>query len=361
MQAFLDPPSRGSAGSDGPTAPDGALRWVSAAMVATALLLFAYEGLAYNLIFLGRVLPAVGKGPLVAPLFVAFNCLWGLALWSFLQAHARDPGVVPGRWHEFVRATGQALTIVPARPEWQPGKATFCRLCARPRPDRAHHCRICGTCVLRMDHHCPWIGNCVGFGNHKFFLLLGLYADLACSAALASTAPELVACLAAAVSSEPRAAWRAQGLEALHAAAFLAAGALSLLLAALLSHMLAIHLQLAAGNATSIEDFYENMSNPFDQGSARANLEQIFGACGPDWLVPVKPLRPLSDGISFPRAGDGELAEPGDGKALPWGAWHLHYGVQPPEPGAPAAPGTAAPSDWSCGLGVPAWRSSCPS
>merc|ERR1719201_3292511 len=56
------------------------------------------------------------------------------------------------------------------------GDRRFCKWCQRYKPDRAHHCRICKTCVLKMDHHCPWIMNCVGFGNHKFFFLLVVYA-----------------------------------------------------------------------------------------------------------------------------------------------------------------------------------------
>jgi hypothetical protein len=48
------------------------------------------------------------------------------------------------------------------------------------------------SCILRMDHHCPWIANCVGFGNHKFFMQLLLYATLAMGFILGAMAPRLV-------------------------------------------------------------------------------------------------------------------------------------------------------------------------
>merc|ERR1719426_301347 len=65
------------------------------------------------------------------------------------------------------------------------------------KPARAHHCRVCNRCVFRMDHHCPWVNNCVGFGNQKFFLLLGFYGWLSSLIALATCLPELLYCGAA--------------------------------------------------------------------------------------------------------------------------------------------------------------------
>jgi len=85
---------------------------------------------------------------------------------------------------------------------------------------------------------------------------------------------------------------------------FMIFGILALFVAVLLTPMLATHLPLATRNITTIEDNYENMPNPFDQGTVAANLAQVFGAYGPDWPFPVYPWRPLSDGISFARSDE---------------------------------------------------------
>jgi len=291
---------------------------------------------------------------------------------------------VPDRWRDFVRSVGDSLPIAPARPEWQPGKATYCKKCDLPRPERAHHCLLCEVCVLRMDHHCPWINNCVGYRNHKFFLLLGIYACLASFTALATSLPELVHCAGALTRIEdgyvfePGAGasfkvyegfissgenileqtmtveeakercgelptckgftfegkpkegskvhmyfkdkWDIWGtkwtsyrrttpegstrLEVTDILVFMIFGILALFVAVLLTPMLATHVPLATQNLTTIEDNYENMPNPFDQGSTPANLAQVFGAYGPDWAFPVYPWKPLSDGVSFARSDE---------------------------------------------------------
>lgn len=61
----------------------------------------------------------------------------------------------------------------------------WCKQCLHLKPLRSHHCKRCDRCVLRMDHHCVWINNCVGYGNHKSFLLMVLYAALASAYGLA--------------------------------------------------------------------------------------------------------------------------------------------------------------------------------
>eukprot|EP00419_Tripos_fusus_P052524 CAMPEP_0172804640 /NCGR_PEP_ID=MMETSP1075-20121228/5310_1 /TAXON_ID=2916 /ORGANISM="Ceratium fusus, Strain PA161109" /LENGTH=443 /DNA_ID=CAMNT_0013643257 /DNA_START=25 /DNA_END=1357 /DNA_ORIENTATION=+ len=273
--------------------------------VSIALMIYIYEAATYNLIFLGRILPARGKEVLVVPFMVVFNVLWGLALWSYLQAHWSDPGAIPQRWQDFALSLGDALPVAPARLEWQPGKATWCKKCSIPRPERAHHCHICGICVLRMDHHCPYIFNCVGFNNHKHFLLLVLYSSLTCVTALVTSAPELIYCSAAVLHADHDGAKRLQTSEII---GFLIFGLLALFLTFLVTPMVPAHLMLAARNQTSIEGNYTNMPNPFDRGSCAANIAEVFGSYGPDWFIPMRPTRPLGDGVSFVRNDESDTS-----------------------------------------------------
>jgi len=278
------------------------------ATMTVSLSCFVFEGAAYNLIFLARILPAAGKEALAVPFGVLFNLIWGLALVSYIRAHIADPGRVPKRWQEFVLSVGDALPVAPPRQEWQPGRATYCERCEIPRPERAHHCALCQTCVLRMDHHCAWIDNCVGFNNHKFFFLLVIYACLASVIAVATSLPELLLCVTVVTGMEDgldlEAAHMLRFTQKTDVLAFLISGILSVFFAVLLAPMVYTHLPLAARNETAIESNYKNMRNPFDQGSRIANISQIFGACGPDWLVPVQPFRPLTDGVTFPRSDE---------------------------------------------------------
>lgn len=356
MQRFLsavDPDASKSSGGRSSRIPHGSTRdiiaWASGFMIGTALVAFAFECLAYNLIYLARILPATGKRAMVLPLFLLFNTLWVLALWSYLQAHSRDPGVVPTVWHEFVGRAGDGLLIVPALAEWQPGKATFCRKCVRPRPERAHHCKICQTCVLRMDHHCPWIGNCVGFHNQKFFLLLGAYAGLACLVIIVSALPELVHSLQVMCGWWPSEAdtfaWKHGGLGGSDRLALAMLIVIAVVAFFFVAHTMVIHVSLVCRNLTSIEDFYENMESPYERGSTMANLAEVFGTPGLDWLIPVKPIRPMGDGISFPTLGEAsgneaataaEVQASGDNatafvaQQILENLWRRRYGVRKP-------------------------------
>mmetsp|Transcript_142107 Transcript_142107/g.441905 ORF Transcript_142107/g.441905 Transcript_142107/m.441905 type:complete len:419 (+) Transcript_142107:76-1332(+) len=299
---------------------------------------FLYEGVAYNLIFLRKVLPAAGKEDCVWPFFLLFNSFYGLALFSFYRAHCSDPGFIPDSWLEFTARVGTALPLAPARQEWQLGVATFCKRCSIARPERSHHCNACGRCVMRMDHHCPWINNCVGFMNHKFFLLLVVYAVVACVVAISTSLPELLRCLVALARRQADVFHRTPQPAVSEIVVFVVFGLLDFAFLALLTPMLSQHVQLAALNLTSVEGNYDSMDNPFDLGTTRRNLEQIFGRFGPDWFLPVTPARPLSDGITFPRNYEplgpdglpqGIVREYGQQRTTQEKLWRLRYQVRP--------------------------------
>lgn len=244
---------------------------------------------------------------------------------------------MPERWHAFVKSVGAGLPVAPSRLEWQPGKATQCKRCKLPRPERAHHCHVCNVCIMRMDHHCPWIRNCVGFRNHKFFLLLVMYCMLSSMLALGTSLPELWYVTLAFVQFRGAGEWKAMQLQPTDAVVFLIFGALAFLFGGLLMPMLVTHLELAGTNTTTIEGHYDssNMPNPFDQGSMLTNLAQICGAFGLDWLLPVQPCRPLSDGICYLRAGDGFEIDAGGDPATDVSdeqLWRLRYQVRSSTP-----------------------------
>jgi len=326
--------------------------------VVLSLSVFLYESAVYNGLFVLRILPSVGKTLLCLPFAAAFNCLWLLAVASYLRTHCSDPGHIPDRWDAFVESTG--LQPSGLRSGWQPGRATACKKCSgRLRPERAHHCSICRVCVLRMDHHCPWTGNCVGFRNYKFFLLLGIYACLGSCFGLATALPELLCCatgrqLGATVAG--KAPWR-YSAGTLEGGLFLGFGVVSLGVFLSLCKMLSAHLPLACRNLTSIEELYDNMENPYDHGDWVKNLSQILGGPGLDWLLPVVPWSPQSDGVSFAKAdkavaprdevpgsssssSGGESADEDSVASTPppqQARWGLRYGVALDAASGPAA------------------------
>lgn len=274
---------------------------LSQASFIFVLCLYAYSGAVFNLVVLDRALPsALGASWPALLLRAAFLPVWALAAWSFVRARFSDPGVVPPSWQAFVAKVGPALPIAPARKEWQPGKATMCGKCKFPRPERAHHCVLCGVCVMRYDHHCPWINNCVGLLNHKYFLLLSVYTWLTGLLVLLTTLPLLPCCLRAVCrESHPDVH---EGMTVTAAVLVLLLVGVGVFATLLLGQVVRTHLPLALRNMTTVEDFYENMPNPFDQGSAIANLAQTLGAPGLDWVLPITPWRPLSDGVTYSEA-----------------------------------------------------------
>lgn len=104
-------------------------------------------------------------------IFLLYQLLLGLALFSHFAAMTTDPGTI--KEHE---ATAPADYRNPK----------FCKLCGdRWKPPRAHHCKTCHRCIFRMDHHCPWVNNCVGLTNQKLFILFLTYTSLSAISTLA--------------------------------------------------------------------------------------------------------------------------------------------------------------------------------
>lgn len=119
---------------------------------------------------------------------------------------------------------------------------------------------------------------------------------------------------------------------------FLVFGMLALGFMAILAPMLAQHFHLATMNATTIEGHYDNMPNPFDMGGLSPNLAQIFGTFGPDWFLPVRPFRPLSDGVTFARNYEtlgpdglpqGMVRDYGQPWVMQEKLWRVRYQVRP--------------------------------
>jgi len=192
-------PLQGPESSEPPVNTHGSTSLLKSKAAVASVSILSFVGLAYNFVFIRRVLPALGSPSRIPGFLAAFNLAWGMALWCYFAASCHDPGFAPQRWREFVLSAGEGLMTYPSRHSWQPRRATTCEKCGSPRPERAHHCKVCDKCVMRMDHHCPWINNCVGFGNYKHFVLLILYSVSGCAIGLGTAFPQLTLCWGSAV------------------------------------------------------------------------------------------------------------------------------------------------------------------
>lgn len=263
-------------------------RKVAMAGVGLVLGIYAWEWYAYT--FLCK--PAWGWA-------ILFHALFIMAVWSYLQTVATDPGTSRCEewraWSEARTALGESAKGAeeddPESRAWQPGRATWCAECAAERPERAHHCRDLGVCVLRMDHYCPWVGNCVAWRNHKYFLLMNFWSFWACSVLLATMREPS--------ASEAITLWMADG-ELYRGPAI--AAITSALFWAVTGGMFLNSLFMACRNITTIEEFYYG-SNPYELPSSQENVKQLFGAFDWRFLLPVAPLESLS-GCQFPLRKD---------------------------------------------------------
>mmetsp|Transcript_18636 Transcript_18636/g.33635 ORF Transcript_18636/g.33635 Transcript_18636/m.33635 type:complete len:325 (+) Transcript_18636:108-1082(+) len=207
------------------------------------------------------------------------------------------PGMVPdsAEWKldAVEGADAGAGSSLPATREYKAsGNRRFCKWCRVYKPDRTHHCRVCKSCVLRMDHHCPWIMNCVGYRNHKYFMLLVIYAWFGCT----FYATTLVQSVVFAAYQET--------LE-MHRFFIVFAETLSVMMCVLLTAFLLFHLWLTARGLTTIEfcekSFTNSSSITYNLGIWR-NLKAVFGDKVWLWLCPF--ARPSGDGVRFEVAPD---------------------------------------------------------
>jgi len=114
--------------------------------------------------------------------------------------------------------------------------------------------------------------------------------------------------------------------------AFIVFEGMAIFLLVLLIPVLYTHVPLACSNRTAIENNYANMDNPYDLGFRQANLEQILGGLGYDWFIPMKPLNPQTDGISFLRKDDpaSSMDKSVDSDTLQAESlWRMRYQVRP--------------------------------
>lgn len=239
---------------------------------------------------------------------VATQTLTVLMLVCFVRAIATDPGSVPDtlEWR-----SEDHLERRTSNERKHTGEQRFCKWCKMYKPDRCHHCRVCNSCILRMDHHCPWIANCIGFRNHKFFLLLVLYALLDCilvvlgmlssvSKALYEDSPDALP-----ISSSWNRFLLIFGLT------------VALIMATLLSFFFVLHVYLMMSAMTTIE-LCEKRSRPAGSvliysHSVYDNLTATLGPTPLLWLLPVSP--PEGDGLAF--AVSHRKAAPDETKAAP--------------------------------------------
>lgn len=283
------------------------IRAVSVIPVLIIWSFFAFEWYAYNCLYVYGMLLKWQDTQLLAGIIraILFNTMWLLAFWSFLRTSMTEPGFVPKDVRDQLVQAQEAAAEAGDR-VWHPGELTNCGKCRELRPERAHHCSVCGRCVLRMDHHCPWVGNCIGFNNHKYFIQMTMYGMLACATFVLTAMPEFWLMFMSKKHRKGRSAFRAQ-LPIKDTMLFSLAGMLALSFSVALGVLFCSHIFLLVRNLTSIEMAYRGW-NPYNLGPRR-NASQLLGAMDASWLLPIAPARPISNGLSFETARQGERSD----------------------------------------------------
>ncbi|ETV80181.1 hypothetical protein H257_06543 [Aphanomyces astaci] len=283
--------------------------------VTMASAIIAYCGT----VFVRCVAPTIATTPLGVYAYDG-ACVFLVAniMYNYILCLITNPGVIPIRRLDDVMEfnhdesdedDGTTFTppadILLLPSDHHPNWTSYCRTCKITRPNRAHHCSICQACVDQMDHHCPWLNNCVGANNTKYFGRFLVWITVACwfcsvfsfSPAVGSVSKLELSQMAHVLSTN----MLLLGPQASMYALFLITTSSGVLL----TFLTAWHIYLILTAQTSIE-YQINRSkaslrqrggrveSPYDQGSAHANWEHVFGTCRfklwgllPGWPRPV--------------------------------------------------------------------------
>lgn len=229
---------------------------------------------------------------------VIFNIFVLMTLICFVLSIVTKPGEIPNTPEWRIKAVeGGAQSDVISKELKSNGERRYCKWCAKYKPDRAHHCRVCRTCVLKMDHHCPWISNCVGWGNHKYLLLLILYSAISCSFITITIAPTLNKSL------------NMKTIQFGDIVALLLAEILSAFLVVVLFSFFFFHLWLVFNSMTTIEFCEKSRNSSYTNMWFRGYMHsfmQVFGTNPLLWIFPIG--NQVGDGINFDHANISEGA-----------------------------------------------------
>ncbi|KAF7457680.1 putative palmitoyltransferase [Cryptosporidium felis] len=221
---------------------------------------------------------------------VIFNFLVLMTVVCFVMSIVTKPGTIPNtpEWSLKTIDESNHQSKAVSKELKSNGERRYCKWCAKYKPDRTHHCRVCQACVLKMDHHCPWISNCVGWGNHKYLLLLIFYSAITCTFITITLAPTLNKSL------------NMNTVQFGDIVALLLAEILSAFLVVVLFSFFFFHIWLVFNSMTTIE-FCEksrntSYSNIWFKGYLHS-FNQVFGSNPFLWGLPIG--NQAGDGINF--------------------------------------------------------------
>eukprot|EP00401_Gymnodinium_catenatum_P053515 CAMPEP_0117474826 /NCGR_PEP_ID=MMETSP0784-20121206/9481_1 /TAXON_ID=39447 /ORGANISM="" /LENGTH=401 /DNA_ID=CAMNT_0005269057 /DNA_START=51 /DNA_END=1252 /DNA_ORIENTATION=+ len=285
---------------DGPTHAQAV--WCSRGMALLSMLIFLYEWAGYNFIFLLGMLPALGKELFIPVFAVAFNVTWVMAFGVTSAPAVRTLASFRGAGrHSWRRRRASGC------PQEKDGSLAMLRGVRLARPSARSAPTIARSASAASFE---WTTTAPGRGIALASTTRNISSSLDSIRASAASSPSPLRCqssssarpdgllLAAEQAAEAKRFTLAAGTP--ESIAFVGFGILGVAVFLFLLSMMCSHAPLAIRNLTSIEEIFDDEDNPYEYPDSCCNLAQIMGEFGVDWLFPVAPRRPLSDGVSFP-------------------------------------------------------------